>query len=68
MAQDGCPTPGCRGLGHAKGYEFENHDNLNDCPYSPQNLNNDSMKPDRLKSMMVRRQSRSVSTDSDSIK
>ena len=62
MAKNKCPTPGCRGQGHAKGYEFTSHDRLVDCPYNPQNLENDQ-KPDRLKSM--RRPSRTYSTDSD---
>ena len=63
MSKNGCPTPGCRGVGSAKGYEFPSHDKQMDCPYTPQNLNNDSTKPDRLRSM--RRPSRSISTDSD---
>merc|ERR1711874_24823 len=92
MSKEGCPTPGCRGVGNAKGYEFPSHDRQIDCPYTPQNLNIDSMKPDRLRS--TRRpgpgsglgpglspglgpgllgpgpvtQSRSISTDSESIK
>ena len=66
MSKNGCPTPGCRGVGSAKGYEFPSHDKQMDCPYTPQNLNNDSMKPDRLRSM--RRPSRSISTDSEPTK
>ena len=87
MSKEGCPTPGCRGVGNAKGYEFPSHDRQIDCPYTPQNLNIDSMKADRLRSM--RRpgpgsglgpgpglglrpapinQSRSISTDSESVK
>ena len=62
MANNRCPTPGCRGQGHAKGYEFASHQRLIDCPYNPQNLETD-LKPDRLKSM--RRPSRTYSTDSD---
>ena len=28
MSKNKCPTPGCRGQGHAKGYEFASHDRL----------------------------------------
>ena len=54
MSKEGCPTPGCRGVGNAKGYEYPSHDRQIDCPYTPQNLNIDSMKPDRLRSLLLR--------------
>nr|CAD7201775.1 unnamed protein product [Timema douglasi] len=44
----GCPTPGCRGVGHIKGHKYSSHNNTLNCPYAPQNLNKDNMVPDRL--------------------
>ena len=61
MAKKGCQTPGCRGLGHARGYEQSSHDRFADCPYSPQNIANDALKPDRIKSM--RTEKRSISAE-----
>ena len=61
MAKKGCQTPGCRGLGHARGYEQPSHERFADCPYSPQNIANDTLKPDRIKSM--RTEKRSISTE-----
>ena len=65
MAKKGCPTPGCRGLGHVRGHELPSHKSFADCPYSPQNINNDGHKPDRLQSMRGHR--RSISTESEKI-
>ena len=68
MAKSGCPSPGCRGQGHAKGYDFATHDQIADCPYAPQNLDNDLLKPDRLRSMRRPQgpsSGRSLSTDSE---
>ena len=61
MAKRGCQTPGCRGLGHARGYEQPSHERFADCPYAPQNIANDTLKPDRIKSQ--RTESRSISTE-----
>ncbi|CAG2058312.1 unnamed protein product, partial [Timema podura] len=44
----GCPTPGCRGIGHVKGHKYSGHNNTLNCPYAPQNLNKGNMVPDRL--------------------
>ena len=63
MAKKICATPGCRGLGHARGYEHPSHDRFSDCPYAPQNISNDSLKPDRLNSLRGLR--RSLSTESE---
>ncbi|XP_069703930.1 lethal(3)malignant brain tumor-like protein 3 isoform X2 [Periplaneta americana] len=43
-----CPTPGCRGLGHAKGAKNVSHHTAINCPYSSQNLNKEGLIPDRI--------------------
>ena len=41
----GCPSPGCPGLGHAKGPRFATHHTLSACPYS---RTGEEPLPDRL--------------------
>ncbi len=45
----GCPTPGCRGVGHIKGEKFSSHHTASACPYAPQNVESTNLLPDRLK-------------------
>lgn len=35
----GCPTPGCKGIGHIKGPKYTSHHSAFGCPYSVINLN-----------------------------
>jgi len=44
----GCETPGCRGIGHIKGSKYTSHHSVTACPYSHQNLDVNSLIPDRL--------------------
>lgn len=44
----GCPTPGCNGVGHIRGPRYGTHYTQVSCPYSEMNLNKDSLLPDRL--------------------
>lgn len=44
----GCPTPGCNGVGHIRGPRYGTHYTQISCPYSEMNLNKDSLLPDRL--------------------
>uniref|UniRef100_A0A4W3K864 Lethal(3)malignant brain tumor-like protein 4 n=2 Tax=Callorhinchus milii TaxID=7868 RepID=A0A4W3K864_CALMI len=46
--QGGCPTPGCKGIGHIKGARYAAHYTLISCPYSEINLNKETVLPDRL--------------------
>uniref|UniRef100_A0A3P8YX90 SAM domain-containing protein n=1 Tax=Esox lucius TaxID=8010 RepID=A0A3P8YX90_ESOLU len=46
--QSGCPTPGCKGVGHIKGSRYSGHHSAVGCPYSDINMNKDSVLPDRL--------------------
>uniref|UniRef100_A0A674D5K0 L3MBTL histone methyl-lysine binding protein 1b n=1 Tax=Salmo trutta TaxID=8032 RepID=A0A674D5K0_SALTR len=41
----GCPTPGCNGVGHIRGPRYGTHYT---CPYSEMNLNREGQVPDRL--------------------
>ncbi|XP_051500790.1 lethal(3)malignant brain tumor-like protein 3 isoform X2 [Myxocyprinus asiaticus] len=50
--QNGCPTPGCKGIGHIKGARYAGHHSAVGCPYSDINLNKDSILPDRLSGEM----------------
>uniref|UniRef100_A0A673JJD8 Lethal(3)malignant brain tumor-like protein 3 n=1 Tax=Sinocyclocheilus rhinocerous TaxID=307959 RepID=A0A673JJD8_9TELE len=50
--QSGCPTPGCKGVGHIKGARYSGHHSAVGCPYSDINLNKDSVLPDRLSGEM----------------
>uniref|UniRef100_A0A3Q2XGY8 L3MBTL histone methyl-lysine binding protein 1b n=1 Tax=Hippocampus comes TaxID=109280 RepID=A0A3Q2XGY8_HIPCM len=44
----GCPTPGCNGVGHIRGPRYGTHYTSVSCPYSEMNLNKESLLPDRL--------------------
>ncbi|XP_077382079.1 lethal(3)malignant brain tumor-like protein 4 isoform X2 [Festucalex cinctus] len=44
----GCPTPGCNGVGHIRGPRYGTHYTQVSCPYSEMNLNKESLLPDRL--------------------
>uniref|UniRef100_A0A3B3BF33 L3MBTL histone methyl-lysine binding protein 1b n=1 Tax=Oryzias melastigma TaxID=30732 RepID=A0A3B3BF33_ORYME len=44
----GCPTPGCNGVGHIRGPRYGTHYTQVSCPYSEINLNKDGLLPDRL--------------------
>uniref|UniRef100_A0A8D0LA39 SAM domain-containing protein n=1 Tax=Sphenodon punctatus TaxID=8508 RepID=A0A8D0LA39_SPHPU len=44
----GCPTPGCQGIGHVRGPRYGTHYTLVGCPYSEVNLNRESSLQDRL--------------------
>ncbi|XP_050988130.1 lethal(3)malignant brain tumor-like protein 4 isoform X1 [Labeo rohita] len=44
----GCPTPGCNGVGHIRGPRYGTHYTAVSCPYSDLNLNKDGLVPDRL--------------------
>uniref|UniRef100_A0A8C8GCM4 SAM domain-containing protein n=1 Tax=Oncorhynchus tshawytscha TaxID=74940 RepID=A0A8C8GCM4_ONCTS len=50
--QGGCPTPGCKGVGHIKGARYSGHHSAVGCPYSDLNINKDSVLPDRLSGEM----------------
>uniref|UniRef100_A0A669BPS6 L3MBTL histone methyl-lysine binding protein 1b n=1 Tax=Oreochromis niloticus TaxID=8128 RepID=A0A669BPS6_ORENI len=44
----GCPTPGCNGVGHIRGPRYGTHYTQVSCPYSEVNLNKEGLLPDRL--------------------
>ncbi|XP_066573736.1 lethal(3)malignant brain tumor-like protein 4 [Amia ocellicauda] len=44
----GCPTPGCNGVGHIRGPRYGTHYTAVSCPYSEVNLNKEGLVPDRL--------------------
>ncbi|XP_064183816.1 lethal(3)malignant brain tumor-like protein 4 isoform X3 [Anguilla rostrata] len=44
----GCPTPGCNGVGHVRGPRYGTHYTAVSCPYSELNLNKEGLLPDRL--------------------
>ncbi|XP_019638919.1 PREDICTED: lethal(3)malignant brain tumor-like protein 4 isoform X3 [Branchiostoma belcheri] len=46
--QIGCPTPGCKGIGHIKGPKYSGHHSSFGCPYSQLNMNKESALQDRL--------------------
>ncbi|XP_070556863.1 lethal(3)malignant brain tumor-like protein 4 isoform X2 [Ptychodera flava] len=46
--QSGCPTPGCKGIGHIKGAKYIGHHSSFGCPYSQSNMNKESALQDRL--------------------
>ncbi|KAJ8270751.1 hypothetical protein GJAV_G00118820 [Gymnothorax javanicus] len=50
--QGGCPTAGCKGVGHIKGSRYSGHHSAVGCPYSDININKDSVLPDRLSGEM----------------
>ncbi|XP_054855908.1 lethal(3)malignant brain tumor-like protein 4 [Eublepharis macularius] len=47
-AGQGCPTPGCQGMGHIRGPRYGTHYTLVGCPYSEINRNRDGSLQDRL--------------------
>ncbi|KAM9320144.1 lethal(3)malignant brain tumor-like protein 3 [Gastrophryne carolinensis] len=44
----GCPIPGCKGIGHVRGPRYGTHYTAVGCPYSDVNLNRESFLQDRL--------------------
>ncbi|XP_053123537.1 lethal(3)malignant brain tumor-like protein 4 isoform X2 [Hemicordylus capensis] len=48
VAGQGCPTPGCLGMGHVRGPRYGTHYTLVGCPYSEINRNRESSLQDRL--------------------
>nr|DBA33667.1 TPA: hypothetical protein GDO54_001313 [Pyxicephalus adspersus] len=44
----GCPIPGCKGIGHVRGPRYGTHYTAVGCPYSEVNLNRESLLQDRL--------------------
>nr|XP_032817800.1 lethal(3)malignant brain tumor-like protein 3 isoform X2 [Petromyzon marinus] len=44
----GCPTPGCKGIGHIKGAKYTRHHSAFGCPYSELNMNKETSLQDRL--------------------
>ncbi|XP_069126496.1 lethal(3)malignant brain tumor-like protein 3 isoform X2 [Argopecten irradians] len=44
----GCPTPGCKGIGHIKGAKYTGHHSAFGCPYSSSNINKETTLQDRL--------------------
>ncbi|XP_013413836.1 lethal(3)malignant brain tumor-like protein 4 isoform X2 [Lingula anatina] len=44
----GCPTPGCKGIGHIKGAKYIGHHSAFGCPYSNLNMNKETALADRL--------------------
>ncbi|XP_072533233.1 lethal(3)malignant brain tumor-like protein 3 isoform X2 [Salminus brasiliensis] len=51
-SEGGCPTLGCKGVGHIKGARYSGHHSAVGCPYSEINMNKDSVLPDRLSGEM----------------
>ncbi|XP_056290607.1 lethal(3)malignant brain tumor-like protein 1 [Pseudoliparis swirei] len=47
-SQGGCPTRGCRGVGHIKGAKYSGHHSAFGCPYSDINMRKEVLLPDRL--------------------
>uniref|UniRef100_A0A4X2M899 L3MBTL histone methyl-lysine binding protein 3 n=1 Tax=Vombatus ursinus TaxID=29139 RepID=A0A4X2M899_VOMUR len=50
--QGGCPTAGCKGIGHIKRARHPGYHSAINCPYSEINLNKDRILPDRLSGEM----------------
>uniref|UniRef100_A0A670YSE0 L3MBTL histone methyl-lysine binding protein 3 n=1 Tax=Pseudonaja textilis TaxID=8673 RepID=A0A670YSE0_PSETE len=48
LEQGGCPTAGCRGVGHLKRARHMGHHSVVNCPYSEINLNKEHTLSDRL--------------------
>ncbi|XP_063166210.1 lethal(3)malignant brain tumor-like protein 3 isoform X3 [Candoia aspera] len=48
LEQGGCPTAGCRGVGHIKRARHMGHHSVVNCPYSEINLNKEHTLSDRL--------------------
>ncbi|NXL50808.1 LMBL3 protein, partial [Podilymbus podiceps] len=52
LEHGGCPTAGCKGVGHIKRARHIGHHSAFSCPYSEMNLNKESLLPDRLSGEM----------------
>uniref|UniRef100_A0A8C0BVN3 L3MBTL histone methyl-lysine binding protein 3 n=1 Tax=Buteo japonicus TaxID=224669 RepID=A0A8C0BVN3_9AVES len=52
LEHGGCPTAGCKGVGHIKRARHVGHHSAVSCPYSEMNLNKESLLPDRLSGEM----------------
>ncbi|XP_010134000.1 PREDICTED: lethal(3)malignant brain tumor-like protein 3 [Buceros rhinoceros silvestris] len=52
LEHGGCPTAGCKGVGHIKRARHIGHHSAASCPYSEMNLNKESLFPDRLSGEM----------------
>ncbi|XP_068794367.1 lethal(3)malignant brain tumor-like protein 3 isoform X3 [Struthio camelus] len=52
LEHGGCPTAGCKGVGHIKRARHIGHHSVVSCPYSEINLNKESLLPDRLSGEM----------------
>ncbi|NXO90543.1 LMBL3 protein, partial [Certhia brachydactyla] len=52
LEQGGCPTAGCKGVGHIKRARHIGHHSAISCPYSEMNLNREGLLPDRLSGEM----------------
>ncbi|XP_017685247.1 PREDICTED: lethal(3)malignant brain tumor-like protein 3 isoform X4 [Lepidothrix coronata] len=52
LEHGGCPTAGCKGVGHIKRARHIGHHSAFSCPYSELNLNKESLLPDRLSGEM----------------
>ncbi|NWV73062.1 LMBL3 protein, partial [Dasyornis broadbenti] len=52
LEHGGCPTAGCKGVGHIKRARHIGHHSAVSCPYSETNLNKESLLPDRLSGEM----------------
>lgn len=52
LEHGGCPTAGCKGVGHVKRARHIGHHSAVSCPYSEMNLNKESLLPDRLSGEM----------------
>ncbi|XP_067402835.1 lethal(3)malignant brain tumor-like protein 3 isoform X2 [Emydura macquarii macquarii] len=52
LEHGGCPTAGCKGVGHIKRARHMGHHSVVSCPYSDINLNKEHILPDRLSGEM----------------
>ncbi|NXB73029.1 LMBL3 protein, partial [Donacobius atricapilla] len=52
LEHGGCPTAGCKGVGHIKRARHIGHHSAVSCPYSEMNLNKESLLPNRLSGEM----------------
>ncbi|KAM8810197.1 LOW QUALITY PROTEIN: lethal(3)malignant brain tumor-like protein 3 [Eudromia elegans] len=52
LEHGGCPTSGCKGIGHIKRARHIGHHSAVSCPYSELNVSKESLLPDRLSGEM----------------
>ncbi|NXJ72138.1 LMBL3 protein, partial [Rostratula benghalensis] len=52
LEHGGCPSAGCKAVGHIKRARHIGHHSAVSCPYSEMNLNKESLLPDRLSGEM----------------